>query len=147
MLSISLALHIHATVIFAICVLYYVFSGIGAACAIELALRGASALCLADRDEDGLAKVIDTLYDTHDYHHVLPLVVDITSEQSVIDAIARSVAKFGKVDIAIHAAGQGDVHKPTHEVAIGDWRRIIDVNQTGTWLCEREVLRQMMKQR
>ena len=105
-----------------------------------------SALCLADINQQGLAKTADTIRATHAELSLLQLAVDITSEESVTRAIAEAVTKFGRIDIAINAAGIGDVQKPTHQVSMEEWRRITDVNQTGTWLCQRGMLRQMMKQ-
>ncbi|KAM3466139.1 hypothetical protein NHJ6243_001216 [Beauveria neobassiana] len=123
-------------------------SGIGAECATKLAAKGGAALCLADKDKLRLEVFGAALLESYGNidTQVLILVVDVTSESDVVTAIAESVARFGRIDNAIHAAGVGDVQKPTHQVSMEEWTRIIDVNQKGTWLCQREVLRQMMKQ-
>ena len=113
---------------------------------MRLAANGVSALCLADTNRPGLVNTANTLRATHAETSLLLLAVDITNEDLVTKGITEAVDKFGRIDIAIHAAGIGDVHKPTHEVSVEEWTRIIEVNQKGTWLCQRAVLRQMMKQ-
>jgi NAD(P)-dependent dehydrogenase (short-subunit alcohol dehydrogenase family) len=77
---------------------------------------------------------------------VLILRVDVTDETAVTNAVQETVKRFGCIDIAINAAGVGDVGMPTHEVPVSDWKRIIEVDQMGTWFCQRAVIQQMLKQ-
>lgn len=70
----------------------------------------------------------------------------MTDESTVASAVQETVNRFGRIDIAVHAAGVGDVGLATHEVPVSDWRRIINIDQTGTWLCHRAAIQQMLKQ-
>ncbi|KAG4259098.1 3-oxoacyl-(acyl-carrier-protein) reductase [Fusarium proliferatum] len=121
-------------------------SGIGAECATRIIARGVSSLCLADINQPGLEKLEADIHASYPETDLLLLVLDVTSEDSVTTVVAKAVDRFGRIDIAIHSAGVGDIMKPTHKVTMQDWKRITEINQTGTWLCQRAILRQMMKQ-
>jgi 3-oxoacyl-[acyl-carrier protein] reductase len=65
----------------------------------------------------------------------LSLAVDITDEQAVSVATGRTIETLGAIDILVNNAGiQGPVADAL-ELRIDDWRRIIDVNLTGTFIC------------
>jgi NAD(P)-dependent dehydrogenase (short-subunit alcohol dehydrogenase family) len=69
----------------------------------------------------------------------LGLAVDITDEQAVGVATARTIETLGAIDILVNNAGiQGPVADAL-ELRIDDWRRIIDVNLTGTFICSHAV--------
>jgi NAD(P)-dependent dehydrogenase (short-subunit alcohol dehydrogenase family) len=79
-------------------------SGLGYACAEVLAENGAK-VCLVDREAGGLELAAERLRAlTSD---VLTLVADVTSEEEMAGAVAASIKRFGRLDIAFINAGIG----------------------------------------
>ena len=76
----------------------------------------------------------------------LAVSVDVANEAGVDLAIAKTVETFGRIDVAVHAAGVGGGIGPTAELESKDLERILDINMKGVWFCERAVLRQMLTQ-
>ncbi len=82
---------------------------------------------------------------------VLPLSVDITKEAHVRRLAEKTLKKFGKVDILVNNAGVGfgadSGWGPVEELSARNWRRVLDINLTGAFLCSKAVLGLMKKQR
>ena len=63
---------------------------------------------------------------------------DVTDDANVADAVARTVAIYGRLDAAFNSAGiDGEHGKPTAECTMANWNRVIAVDLTGTWSCMR----------
>lgn len=76
----------------------------------------------------------------------LGLAADISKSKEVDDLIAKSIKKFGKINILVHCAAiRGPVGPAITELSEEDWRVILDVNTTGTFLIARAVANQMIK--
>ena len=118
-------------------------SGIGAAAAHVFAAAGAS-LMLVARSEEPLAALAKDL--TSAGHDVAYTTGDITDATSVAAFVDAAVARFGRIDGAFNNAGitQGG---PLDAVSERDFDRIMAVNVKGTWLCLREEMRAMERQR
>ena len=115
--------------------------------AISAGLADAGAVVvLLDRDEAQLDVAVKDLERQSDTARFFAEVADITSEDDVRRAIARSVERFGRLDILVNNAGISPVFARAESMALDDWRRILDVNLTGTFLCAREAALQMIKQ-
>ena len=66
-------------------------------------------------------------------------VVDVSSEEAVVRAVAETVAEFGGLDVLVNAAAiQRCAH--THEHTLADWNATLAVNLTGTFLMTRQAL-------
>jgi NAD(P)-dependent dehydrogenase (short-subunit alcohol dehydrogenase family) len=65
---------------------------------------------------------------------------DVTDEESVAAAFARA----GRVDVLVNNAGVSD-SAPLKRTTLEQWRRQIDVNATGAFLCTRAVLAGMQE--
>ncbi|WP_369017366.1 SDR family oxidoreductase [Thermatribacter velox] len=76
----------------------------------------------------------------------LALRVDVTSKEQVEQMVSQSLSRFGKIDILITSAGIGQWRK-AEEMSEEDWKRVIDVNLTGTFLCCQAVGREMIKRK
>jgi NAD(P)-dependent dehydrogenase (short-subunit alcohol dehydrogenase family) len=113
--------------------------GIGAAIAAALAAEGVRVSLLA-RDADTLATVAQHLGAAQ----ALAVTADVTDAESVTAAFAAARARFGPVDILINNAGQAASAKFTDTDA-KLWNRILGVNLTGTYLCAREAVGDMLK--
>ncbi len=70
---------------------------------------------------------------------------DVAEESEIRRLFAETIEAFGAVDILVANSGmQKDA--PADEMTIEDWRRVIDVNLTGQFLCAREAIRQFKRQ-
>ncbi|PBP27626.1 oxidoreductase, short chain dehydrogenase/reductase family [Diplocarpon rosae] len=71
--------------------------------------------------------------------------IDITDEMAVAKAVEETAQVLGSVDILLCFAGIVDC---THAIDMtpGQWRRTLDINTTGTFLCAQVTARQMIKQ-
>lgn len=63
----------------------------------------------------------------------------------VRQAVEDFYAKHGRIDILVNNAGIGFSGKSIEEQTLEEWRRIIDTNLTGTWLCTKHVVTYMKK--
>ena len=70
--------------------------------------------------------------------------VDVTEPESVKRAFAAAAAEFGPTAILINNAGQA-ASAPFDKTDMAMWRRLIDVNLTGTFLCSQAVVPGMLK--
>lgn len=71
--------------------------------------------------------------------------VDVTSEQSVHEAMDQTLSKFGKIDIFVNSAGIAGPVANVSDYSLEDWHRVMDINLTGTFLCCRAVVAHMQK--
>ena len=81
-----------------------------------------------------------------DAGRVLCLRADVTEPGDVTRMVDEAVGKFGQIDALITFSGQ-QVRKPALELDIDEWRRVVDVNLTGSFLCAQSVARQMAAQK
>ena len=111
--------------------------GIGFAIGSELGRRGA-AVVIADRE--GAMAAAARL--RNDGHRAVGLVVDVASEADTATLAAMATAEFGGVDILINNAAIFSTLKrrPFEEIDPAEWRRVMEVNTLGMFLCCRAVL-------
>lgn len=108
-------------------------SGVGEAVASLFSAQGASVALLGRRTTE-LERVRSLL---SGISVVLP--VDVSDEESVIDAVHRAANELGGIDIVINAAGVADAVEAEH--ITGDaWRAVIDTNLSGTFYVSREAI-------
>jgi NAD(P)-dependent dehydrogenase (short-subunit alcohol dehydrogenase family) len=63
---------------------------------------------------------------------------DVTDDSNVKDAVAQTVARFGRLDAAFNAAGiDGEPGKFTADGNMENWQRVIAIDLTGVWSCMR----------
>lgn len=64
---------------------------------------------------------------------------DVTNEDDVSAAVGQVVARLGGIEILVNNAGlQGEV-TPVVEASVESWRRVIDVNLTGAFICSKAI--------
>jgi len=73
---------------------------------------------------------------------VIALNADVTSEEDVKNMVAAAVKEFSRIDLLVCNAGLS-FSGTIHEIELPAWRKIIDVNLYGYFLCVREVSRIM----
>lgn len=71
--------------------------------------------------------------------------VDVTDEDTVRDAAREAFDRFGRIDILVNAAGVTNPKTLVVDYPLALWRKMLDVNLTGTFLCCREVVPYMQK--
>jgi 2-deoxy-D-gluconate 3-dehydrogenase len=64
------------------------------------------------------------------------LAVDVADERSVNDAFEQTAAKCDRIDILVNNAGI-NIRKPAQDLALDEWRQVMDINLTGAFLCSR----------
>jgi NAD(P)-dependent dehydrogenase (short-subunit alcohol dehydrogenase family) len=118
-------------------------SGIGLATAQAFGKAGA-AVVLADRNETALGKAVSACNDAG--LQTIGVPCDVADETQVAALIERTVATFGRLDMAYNNAGilgpMGDV---TSETAAG-FDEVNAVNLRGIWACMKHELLQMRAQ-
>jgi NAD(P)-dependent dehydrogenase (short-subunit alcohol dehydrogenase family) len=98
-------------------------SGIGAAIVRDLATQGAR-IVIADFDMDGAARLADDL----GARIALPFKVDVGDAAQVEAMVAFAVERFGALHLAVNNAGVGAEPTPLADIALQDWKRVIDVD-------------------
>jgi NADP-dependent 3-hydroxy acid dehydrogenase YdfG len=111
-------------------------AGIGRATALRLARTGAAISACARRQDrlDALAREI-----AEAGAQVLTSVTDVAREQEIEAFVARTVARFGRLDVMICNAGFG-VAGAIDRISPAQMRRLIDVNLLGTFFATRAAL-------
>jgi len=99
--------------------------GIGAAIARRLEASGASVRIwdVGDRDDP----------------------VDVTDARAIERATARAIAGLGRIDILVNNAGIAGPTMPVVDYPVEDWKRVIDIDLNGPFLCCRAVVPHMVK--
>jgi NAD(P)-dependent dehydrogenase (short-subunit alcohol dehydrogenase family) len=113
-------------------------SGIGRAAAVRFAAEGALVVC-ADIGADSAQATADLIGS----EAALAVAVDVTEPGEVEDLVARTVARFAKVDVLYANAGVGGVGTAV-DTDEAEWQRVIGVNLTGVWRCCKHVLPHML---
>ena len=103
-------------------------SGIGLGIATALAESGANVV-MADIQKDAIEEAAHALSGTN--KRVMPVRIDVTTEQSVIDALAEAERNFGKLHIACNNAGVPMHGVKMIDVPRSDWDFVIGVNVWG----------------
>ena len=118
-------------------------TGIGKGIARAFAKEGAN-LVIASRSRDKLEATAAELGQSGATVTVLP--TDVTNEQEVVDLFQNTVQEFGRVDILVNNSGVFD-GGPLEELTLETWQTVLDVNLTGPFLCSREAMKIMKRQK
>ena len=117
-------------------------SGIGEAIAKGLAEAGAAVVVNYVADDENAQRVVDEICATGG--RAFAIKADVSSEEQVQARFQQAVAELGSLDIVVNNAGlQQDA--PFHEMTLAQWRKVIDVNLTGQFLCARAAVREFLR--
>ena len=72
---------------------------------------------------------------------------DVSDEHSVAALFARVEETYGRLDLLFNNAGISALGLPLDELDAGAWRRVLDINVTGVFLCTQAAFRLMKRQR
>jgi gluconate 5-dehydrogenase len=119
-------------------------SGLGVAFAETLAERGVN-LVIAARRYEKLVKVADEISSKYGVK-VVPIKADVSQEDQVISTVKTAIEKFGSIEILVNNAGTASL-SPSVDMSLEEWKKVIDVNLTGVFLCARTAAREMIKKK
>jgi 3-oxoacyl-[acyl-carrier protein] reductase len=117
--------------------------GIGRACALALAEAGAR-VALAARNMTQLEELAGEIRSQG--HQAFAVAIDMTSSESIHEALAKTAKEFGAVTILVNNAG---ITKDGLALRMkkDDWDSVISTNLTGSFLASQQVLQHMMRER
>lgn len=107
-------------------------SGIGAACALQLAASG-TAVVVADLDEEGAKKVVAEIEAKGGKAASFRIDVSVPEEVAAMVAFAKKT--FGALHLAVNNAGIGGPSAPVAEYPLDGWRKVIDINLMSVFYC------------
>ncbi|WP_133011432.1 SDR family NAD(P)-dependent oxidoreductase [Marinomonas flavescens] len=117
-------------------------SGIGLACAELLASSGAD-IAIWDLHDHSLLKAKQTIskYGVQ----CITFKVDVSDPIAVKYAMDETVKALGRLDIAVNNAGIGGVSAKSGDYPTDGWQKVIDINLSGVFYCQREAIVAMRK--
>jgi len=114
---------------------------LGAAFANALAAEGAK-IFLADRRVEDLQQVASAL-DAKKLR-VEWLEADLTKEDDIDRVFRRCEETLGHIDILVNSIGDS-VYKPTLDLSLSEWNRVISINLTSAFLCSKRAAKSMIE--
>jgi NAD(P)-dependent dehydrogenase (short-subunit alcohol dehydrogenase family) len=117
--------------------------GAGRAVAEGLAEAGAKVILHA-RSADELATVQEKIRAGGGDAEVF--VGDVSDEESAAAAVDLGVQRWGRLDVLVNNAGISPVLERSERLDTEVWRRVLDVNLTGAFLCARAAADRMLQQ-
>ncbi|MFE6821239.1 SDR family oxidoreductase [Streptomyces sp. NPDC057690] len=117
-------------------------SGIGKATAIGLGRVGADVVVNYVAGREAAEEVVREIegLGVRAYAHE----ADVSQEDQVVDMVSRMVEEFGTIDVMVANAGlQRDA--ALTDMTVDQWRKVLDVNLTGQFLCAREAAKEFMR--
>ncbi|UCF92763.1 MAG: SDR family oxidoreductase [Desulfobacterales bacterium] len=118
-------------------------TGIGKGIARAFAHEGAQ-LVIASRNAQKLDETAGEIRAQGGTVLVIP--TDVTDETQVVALFAKTIQAFGRLDILVNNAGVFD-GGPLEELSLQTWQKVLDVNLTGPFLCTREAMKIMKRQK
>ena len=116
--------------------------GIGRAMAEGLASEGASLVIADVAEADAAAKEMN-----QKGFNAIGVKVDVSSEEDTEKMVDETIKAFRRIDILVNNAGiyTSLIPGPFEEITVDQWRRVMDVNVMGMFLCCRAVVGEMRK--
>jgi NAD(P)-dependent dehydrogenase (short-subunit alcohol dehydrogenase family) len=118
-------------------------SGIGKAAALAL-LQDGYHVALAGRRKDRLEQVASEAGSARPRALVVP--TDVADPESVRSLFARTKEAFGRLDLLFNNAGVGAPGVPLEDLTYEQWKSVVDINLTGSFLCTQEAFKIMKSQ-
>jgi NAD(P)-dependent dehydrogenase (short-subunit alcohol dehydrogenase family) len=116
--------------------------GIGKAICELFAEQGARTAVTDIVDDEGMS-LVEEIQDKGgqaEYFHL-----DTSHEDQVKDVLAQVNDTFGGIQILVNNAGISGPNKPTHEIELEEWQKLININVNGVFLCTKHVIPYMQQ--
>lgn len=119
-------------------------SGIGAGCAREMAIAGATVV--VNYPVPGAKEMAEAVVNDINSNGGMAISYkcDVSKEDEVVSMFKDVIARFGTVDILVNNAGLQKDARFT-EMTLDQWNFVIGVNLTGQFLCAREAIKEFLK--
>jgi glucose 1-dehydrogenase len=114
--------------------------GLGAAIALRLARDGYD-LAVTELSESPLSGILERLHAAG--ARAVPLVLDITSQHSVENAVGEAARAFDTLDVLVNNAGV-TLRRLAIDVTREEWRGVMDVNLTGTFFMSQQFAKHLV---
>jgi len=118
-------------------------TGIGKATALALLHHG-YAVALAGRRLEPLQQVVADAGLSGERALAVP--TDVADPEAVRALFARTQATFGRLDLLFNNAGTGTPPIPLEDLTWAQWKNVVDINLTGSFLCTQEAFKLMKAQ-
>ncbi len=117
--------------------------GIGRACALKFAAKGA-AVAVAARNREKLNELVQEISACGG--NAAAIAMDVSDEDQIKAAFKTALAQFGKIDILVNNAGITR-DQLVMRMKRADWDAVLNTNLTSAYLCIQQVIGSMLKQR
>lgn len=118
-------------------------TGLGRAVTVALSAAGHRVVA-AGRTRETLEATVAASPGTGSAHAI---VADVTDPDSVRGLFAQIEERWGRLDALFNNAGLFGAPRPVEQVSVQDWRRVVDTNLTGSFLCAQAAFGLMRRQR
>ncbi|KAI5459064.1 hypothetical protein BGZ63DRAFT_390228 [Mariannaea sp. PMI_226] len=118
---------------------------LGLASCDALLEHGLSGLMIIDANPGQSQKEIEAMKSKFPEAKIDCLKVDVTDEEAVAEAVRKTVETLGAVHGLVCFVGVVSCIE-TLEMPVSQWRKILDINTTGSFICAQAVARQMVTQ-
>ncbi|CAD5260417.1 3-oxoacyl-(acyl-carrier protein) reductase [Alteromonas sp. 38] len=114
---------------------------IGAACAVELAARGANVVITyqasADRAKETVEKIVAA------GGNAIAIHADLTQKADVHNTVETTLSTYGAINCLVHVSGGLVERKKILEMDLAHWRNVLDINLTSLFLMVQGVIPHM----
>jgi 3-oxoacyl-[acyl-carrier protein] reductase len=114
--------------------------GIGAAIAKRLAAEGANVALTYSKGAEAAASVVEEI--EHDGGKAVAIQADSADVEAVKDAVEKTVATFGRLDVLVNNAGTA-IPKPFEDATLEEMNLVIDINIRGVYVATQAALKHM----
>ncbi len=118
-------------------------SGIGRAVALAL-MQAGYAVALAGRRKEALEKTAEL--GKASGRRAIAITTDVGNPAQVKALFAAAKEAFGRLDLLFNNAGTGAPAVPLEDLPFEEWKKVVDVNLTGSFLCAQEAIKIMKAQ-
>jgi len=115
-------------------------TGIGKAAALAM-LQDGYRVALVGRRKELLEKTASG------FDNAMVLPGDITKQEVVKAVFAKVKERWGRLDVLFNNAGMGAPAIPMEDLSFEQWKAVVDVNLTGSFLCAQEAIRMFKEQK
>jgi sorbitol-6-phosphate 2-dehydrogenase len=100
---------------------------------------------IADINEKGIKETEDQIWNLYS-RETMGIITDVTRESDIEQLINATIKKFGHLDIMVSNAGVL-IAQPIDEFPVEKWKKVLEVNLIGYFLCVKHAARVMKTQR